>query len=77
MPNQLKLEFVLWTRHAVQSLIEAEYGVLLPTRTVGLYLQRWGYTPQRPAKPAYEQCSGPRRGVYLRIMQAAEGVKIG
>lgn len=57
MPDQLKLAFALWTRHAVQRLIEAEYGVLLPIRTVGLYLQRWGYTPQRPAKRAYEQCS--------------------
>lgn len=57
MPDQLKLEFALWTRHAVQRLIESEYGVLLPIRTVGLYLERWGYTPQRPAKRAYEQCS--------------------
>lgn len=31
--------------------------MLLPIRTGGSYLQRWGYTPQRPAKRAYEQCS--------------------
>lgn len=56
MPEQLKLPFALWTRHAVQRLIEAEYGVVLPLRTMGEYLKRWGYTPQRPAKRAYEQC---------------------
>src|SRR5690625_1212239 len=56
MPDQLKLPFALWTRHAVQRLIESGYGVWLPTRTVGDYLKRWGYTPQRPAKRAYEQC---------------------
>lgn len=56
MPDQLKLPFALWTRHAVQRVIESEYGVLLPIRTVGEYLKRWGYTPQRPAKRAYEQC---------------------
>jgi transposase len=44
-------------RHAVQRLIEAEYAALLSIRTVGLYLQRWGYTPQRPAKRGYELCS--------------------
>ncbi len=56
MPEQFKLPFALWTRHAVQRLIEREYGVFLPLRTVGEYLKRWGYTPQRPAKRAYEQC---------------------
>lgn len=55
MPDQLGLPFALWTRHAVQRLIESEYGIFLPIRTVGEYLRRWGYTPQRPAKRAYEQ----------------------
>jgi transposase len=57
MPDQLKLPFALWTRHAVQELIQEQYGIALPLRTVGEYLKRWGYTPQRPAKRAYEQCS--------------------
>jgi hypothetical protein len=28
---------------------------VMPIRTVGEYLKRWGYTPQKPVKPAYEQ----------------------
>ena len=27
----------------------------MPIRTVGAYLQRWGFTPQKPLKQAYEQ----------------------
>lgn len=54
-PDQLKLPFALWTRKAVQEAIEEHYGVKLPIRTVGLYLHRWGFTPQKPVKRAYEQ----------------------
>jgi len=27
----------------------------MPIRSVGNYLQRWGFTPQKPLKRAYEQ----------------------
>jgi transposase len=54
-PEQMKMDFCLWSRHAVRALIEQECGLLLPIRTVGEYLKRWGYTPQRPIKRAYEQ----------------------
>jgi len=54
-PDQLKLSFALWTRDAVLLLIKQEYGVDMPIRTVGEYLKRWGFTPQKPIKRAYEQ----------------------
>ena len=54
-PDQLKLGFALWNRQAVGLLVEQEYGIRLPVRTVGEYLRRWGYTPQKPIKRAYEQ----------------------
>ena len=54
-PDQLKLPFALWTRKAVQEAIELHYGVWLSIRTVGDYLHRWGFTPQKPVKKAYEQ----------------------
>ncbi len=54
-PDQLKLPFALWTRKAVQEAIAQHYGVILPMRTVGEYLHRWGFTPQKPVKRAYEQ----------------------
>jgi hypothetical protein len=54
-PDALGLPFALWSRPAVSALIEKEYGMALPVRTVGGYLQRWGYTPQRPLDRAYEQ----------------------
>ena len=55
MPEQLKLPFYLWTRAAVQRLIEREYRVRLSLSTVGGYLRRWGLSAQRPIKRAYER----------------------
>ena len=54
-PDQLKLSYALWTRQAVSELTEAMYGVRLTVRNMGKYLKRWGFTPQRPLKKAYEQ----------------------
>jgi transposase len=54
-PDQLKLVYALWTRQAVSELIETVYGVRLSVRNMGKYLKRWGFTPQRPLKKAYEQ----------------------
>ena len=56
-PDQLKLEYALWTRKSVQELILQETGADLAIRTVGDYLKRWGMTPQKPQKRAYEQRS--------------------
>ena len=49
-PDQLKMPFALWTRRAVGELIRRRYGVELPVRTLGEYLRRWGYTPQKPRR---------------------------
>lgn len=54
-PEQLKLSFALWTRDAVRLAIKANYGIELPLRTISDYLKRWGFTPQKPTKRAYEQ----------------------
>jgi transposase len=54
-PDQLKLPYALWTRSAVGDLIHQQVGIKLPVRTVGHYLKRWGFTPQKPIRKAYEQ----------------------
>jgi transposase len=54
-PDQLKLSFALWTREAVRLLIQQQCGILMPIRSVGEYLKRWGFTPQKPVKWAKEQ----------------------
>ena len=54
-PEQLKMDFALWSRAAVMKLIEQECGITLSVRAVGTYLARWGFTPQKPIKRAYEQ----------------------
>jgi transposase len=60
-PDQLKLPFVLWTRAAVAQLIEERFGVSVSLMTVGRWLKRWGLTPQKPKRRAWEQDSAEVR----------------
>jgi transposase len=60
-PRQMSLPFALWNRRAVMQLVKKLFNIDMPIRTVGEYLLRWGYTPQRPAKRALE-----RSGFKLR-----------
>lgn len=54
-PDQLGLPHALWSRAAVSELIEQELDIRLSVRGVGHYLRRWGFTPQKPLRKAYEQ----------------------
>ncbi len=55
LPDQMKLPFYLWTRAAVVSLIEREYGIGVSLTSVGRYLKAWGVSPQKPVRRAYER----------------------
>ena len=54
-PDQLKLPFALWTRAAVQVLLAERFGLDVSVWTVGRYLAKWGLTPQKPLRRAYER----------------------
>jgi transposase len=54
-PEQVKIDFALWTRAAGMLLIERECGVKMGVRGVGKYLERWGFTPQKPIRRACGQ----------------------
>ena len=54
-PRQLKLPFALWNRKAIQSAVYHMWRVKIAVRTIGDYMNRWGFTPQKPIKRAYEQ----------------------
>ena len=81
-PEQLKMDFHLWSRAAVGQLIEQEFGIKLQVRSIGKYLKRWGFTPQKPIKRAYEQSPAAVQawleGEYPAIEQRAraEGAEI-
>ena len=47
----------MWTRKAVKELVEREFSVVLAINTMGDYLRKWGFIPQKPKKKGYEQCS--------------------
>ncbi len=42
-PDQLKLQFALWSRDAARLAIKKEFGIELPLRTLTDYLKRWGF----------------------------------
>jgi transposase len=54
-PDQLKLPFALWTREAVQQLLAERFELDVSVWTVGRYLAKWGLTPQKPLRRAYER----------------------
>jgi transposase len=54
-PEQLKFPFYLWTRESVAQLIDQRFGKRLSIWTVGRYLKRWGFTPQKPLRQAIER----------------------
>src|SRR5262249_48512014 len=53
-PKDLDIPSALWTRAAVRDLIKRQTGQDMPIPTVGEYLNRWGYTPQKPVKKSYK-----------------------
>ena len=81
-PEQLKMDFSLWSRAAVGHLIHQEFGIQLQVRSIGKYLTRWGFTPQKPIRRAYEQSPAAVQawldGEYPAIEQRAraEGAEI-
>jgi transposase len=80
-PEQLKLPFYLWTREGVGQLMERRFGIRLSVWTVGRYLARWGFTPQKPLRRAYEKNPEKvRRWLeedYPRIRKQAKREKAG
>ena len=81
-PEQLKMDFSVWSKAAVNQHIEQEFGIKLQARSVGKYLTRWGFTPPKPIKKAYEQSpvavQAWLEGEYPGIVQRAraEGADI-
>ena len=54
-PDKVGIPYALWSRKAIQYAIKQETGKKVWLQTVSKYTKRWGLTPQRPAKYAYEQ----------------------
>lgn len=54
-PEQLGFEIMLWDRLSVSELINKKYKIKMPVSTMGYYLQKWGFTAQRPIKRNYKQ----------------------
>jgi len=54
-PEKFGFNLRLWTRAAVKLLIKRVCSINMPIRTIGEYLKRWRFTPQKPKKCANEK----------------------
>lgn len=75
-PDDWGIAAPLWTRRAVRDLIRNEYGIDMPIRTVGEYLNRWGYTPKKARRRTKKQNPEEVRewleNIYPAIAEVAE-----
>ena len=56
-PLQMKFPFALWNRKTIKQVIWNLWSIRLALRTISDYMKRWEFTPQKPAKMAYERNS--------------------
>jgi transposase len=54
-PRQYGMDFGLWTRNVVASLIAEKFNIQLGLTAVGELLARLGLTPQKPLQRAYQR----------------------
>jgi transposase len=54
-PEQLRLAGCMWTRENIRELVIQRFKIKMPLSTLGYYLERWGFSAQRPVKRAYKQ----------------------
>ena len=54
-PRQYGLDFGLWTRAIVVTLIEQKFGAKMGITAVGALLAKLGLTPQKPLQRAYQR----------------------
>jgi transposase len=54
-PDKFGIESTLWTRRALQTLIQQQYGLEIPLRTLSDYLHRWGFSPKKPLQRSQKQ----------------------
>lgn len=77
-PRQYGLDFGLWTRSVVASLIEGKFAIRIGLTAVGELLAKLGLTPQKPLQRAYqrdpEAIERWQRETYPAITRAAKAV---
>jgi transposase len=54
-PEQMRFKECMWARNNIRALIKHQYQIDMPLSTLGYYLERWGFSVQRPVKRAYKQ----------------------
>ena len=55
LPSHFEINFSTWTRKAIVELIRLKFKKVVAERTMGDYLKRWNFSPQRPTRQAYQR----------------------
>jgi transposase len=55
LPVDFDLNYSTWSRRAISELTENKFGLHIAIRTMGDYLKRWNFFPQKPTKRAYQR----------------------
>lgn len=78
-PDQLKLDFALWTRKAIVQLIKEHFHIKMTLQGIGKYLKRWDFTPQKPIRHAYardeKEVQDWKETIYPGIVKRAKQEK--
>lgn len=54
-PDQMKFDFALWSSKAIQNYVKSKFGVNICRRTARRFMNKLGFTYQRPERRAREQ----------------------
>jgi transposase len=71
-PQEQQIASGTWSRQAVAELIASRVGIELTVQGVGMYLRRWGLTPQKPARQAREHDPEEVREFVEQTLPAAQ-----
>lgn len=78
-PRQFAIDFGLWTRQIIQTLIKRRFGIDLSLSSVGVLLAKLNITPQKPLQRAYQRdpvaIATWKQVEYPRIKAAAKRQK--
>jgi len=54
-PDQLQMNFMLWTRQAIQELIKLKFNKEISLQAISVMLKKWNMTFQKPKLKSYKQ----------------------
>ncbi len=71
-PGELNCHGALWTSRAIQEVVKKQFGIEMASRTVSLYMERWGMTTQGAAGRDSKEVQAWLESVYPTLEKKAK-----